>query len=59
MSMNDIIDIIANYGAMGVCLAYMIYSNNTTMKELKGAIDDMRLLIQKLIDDMEEIKRGA
>lgn len=33
---------IMNYGAMGVCLAYFIYKDNTTMKDLRNTVQELK-----------------
>lgn len=32
--MNDIVNLITNYGMSVICVAYMIYFQNTTMREM-------------------------
>lgn len=31
-----------NYGAMGACLAYFIYKDNTTMKDLRNTVQELK-----------------
>lgn len=59
MDINELISLIVNNGAALGCLCYFMYTNNTTTKELKKAIDDLRLLIQKLVDDVDDLKNKA
>lgn len=33
---------IVNYGAMGACLAYFIYKDNSTMKDLRNTIQELK-----------------
>ena len=39
--MKDIIDLIYNYGIGIICVAYMIYFQNTTMKEMLKTLSNM------------------
>ena len=52
--MQEILDFIANYGVGTLCVAYIIYFQNTTMKEmletLKG-IDKRLTVIETKIDN--------
>jgi hypothetical protein len=36
------ISAIMNYGAMGACLAYFIYKDNTTMKDLRNTVQELK-----------------
>lgn len=33
---------IMNYGAMGACLAYFIYKDNSTMKDLRNTVQELK-----------------
>ena len=35
-------DLLINYGAMGVCLAYFIYRDNITMKGLRETVQELK-----------------
>ena len=51
--MEEIIQYIANYGLGVVCVAYMIYFQNTTMKEMLhtlGNINERLTLIEDKLD---------
>ena len=39
--MKEIIDLIYNYGIGLICVAYMIYFQNTTMKEMLKTLGNM------------------
>ena len=39
--MREIIDLIYNYGIGIICVAYMIYFQNTTMKEMLKTLSNM------------------
>lgn len=36
------ISLIMNYGAMGICLGYFIYKDNTTMKDLRNTVQELK-----------------
>lgn len=36
---------LVNYGALGICLAYFIYKDNKTSKELKDALNGVKELL--------------
>lgn len=38
----DFVTTLVNYGAMGVVLAYFIYKDNTTMKDLRSSLDTLK-----------------
>jgi hypothetical protein len=42
-----------NYGAMGVCLAYFIYKDNTTMKDFRNSLDSLKEAIQIIKTEIE------
>lgn len=51
--MEEIIQAIANYGMGVVCVAYMIYFQNTTMKEMLhtlGTINERLTLIEDKLE---------
>lgn len=51
--MKEIIDMIYNYGIGIICVAYMIYFQNTTMKEMiktLGNIDKRLTTIETKLD---------
>jgi hypothetical protein len=31
-----------NYGALGICLAYFIYKDNSTMKDLRNTVQELK-----------------
>lgn len=39
--MKEIIDLLYNYGIGIICVAYMIYFQNTTMKEMLKTLSNM------------------
>lgn len=43
--MDEIINGIANYGIGFACLAYIIYSQNTTMKEMNATMNKMNEIL--------------
>ena len=36
------LSLIMNYGAMGICLGYFIYKDNTTMKDLRNTVHELK-----------------
>lgn len=56
MNIDEIISTVLNNGAAIGCLIYFMYTNNNTERELSKAINDLRILIQKLIDDVDALK---
>ena len=56
-SLEFIVNLIVNNGATIGVLVYFMYIQNTILKELKNSIDDMRVLIQKLYDEIDYIKK--
>lgn len=51
--MEEIIQAIANYGMGVVCVAYMIYFQNTTMKEMLhtlGTINERLSIIEEKLE---------
>ena len=47
-----------NYGAMGICLCYFIYKDNTTMKDFRTSLDSLKETIQ-IIKTEIEVKNKA
>lgn len=61
--MKEIVDLIYNYGIGLICVAYMIYFQNTTMKEMLktlGNMDNRLTAIETHLDinDKEKIEKG-
>ena len=52
--MEEIVNTLANYGALGVCLLYFMYITNKTLEKTNEAINNNNMLIQKLIDREEK-----
>lgn len=52
--MEETINILANYGAMGICLVYFMFITNKTLEKTNEAINNNNMLIQKLIDREEK-----
>ena len=42
-----------NYGAMGVCLGYFIYKDNTTMKDLRDTVQELKETVLILKESMK------
>ena len=54
--MNDLIQLIVNNGIGGVCVAYMIYFQMTTMKDMNKTLNEMTSTLKLMNQDIEEIK---
>ena len=58
--MEDIIQAIANYGMGVVCVGYMIYFQNTTMKEMLhtlGTINERLSIIEEKLEKTKKSKK--
>ena len=58
--MEDIIQAIANYGMGVVCVGYMIYFQNTTMKEMLhtlGTINERLSIIEEKLEKSKKSKK--
>ena len=54
--MNDLIQLICNNGIGVVCVAYMIYFQLTTMKEMNKTLTEITTSLKLMNQDIEEIK---
>lgn len=54
--MNDLIQLIVNNGIGVVCVAYMIYFQLTTMKEMNKTLTEITTTLKLMNQDIEEIK---
>ena len=54
--MNDLINLIVNNGIGVVCVAYMIYFQSTTMKEMNKTMNEVSTSLKLINQDIEEIK---
>jgi hypothetical protein len=54
--MNDLIQLIVNNGIGVVCVAYMIYFQLTTMKEMNKTLTEITTSLKLMNQDIEEIK---
>lgn len=54
--MNDLINLIVNNGLGVVCVAYLIYFQATTMKEITKSMTEMSTSLKLMNQDIEEIK---
>lgn len=54
--MSDLIQLIVNNGIGVVCVAYMIYFQLTTMKEMNRALNEVSTSLKLMNQDIEEIK---
>ena len=54
--MGDIIQLIVNNGIGVVCVAYLIYFQSTTMKEMNKNMTEVSTSLRLMNQDIEEIK---
>lgn len=54
--MNDLIQVIVNNGIGVVCVAYMIYFQLTTMKDMNKTLNEMTTTLKMMNQDIEDIK---
>lgn len=54
--MSDLIQLIVNNGIGVVCVAYMIYFQLTTMKEMNKTLTEVSTSLKLMNEDIEEIK---
>ena len=55
--MEELIKLIVNNGIGVVCVAYMIYFQLTTMKDIVKAINEVSTSLKLMNQDIEEIKQ--
>lgn len=58
--MDEIIQAVANYGMGVVCVGYMIYFQNTTMKEMLhtlGTINERLSIIEEKLEKTKKSKK--
>lgn len=55
--MQELIDLITNNGIGIVCVAYLIYFQSTTMKEMLNALSNINIRLS-VIEDNLDIKKG-
>lgn len=54
--MGDLIQLIVNNGIGIVCVAYLIYFQSTTMKEMNKNMTEVSTSLRLMNQDIEEIK---
>lgn len=54
--MAELIQLIVNNGIGVVCVAYMIYFQATTMKDMNKTLTEMTSALKIMNEDIEEIK---
>ena len=54
--MKELIDIIANNGIAIVCVAYLIYFQLTTMKDISKNMAEVNTSLKLINDDIKELK---
>lgn len=58
--MKEILDLVTNYGIGIACVVYMIYFQNTTMKEMLhtlGTINERLTLIEDKLEKSKKVKK--
>lgn len=55
--MQDLIQLIVNNGIGVVCVAYMIYFQLTTMKEMNKTLTEMTTTLKLMQQDIEDLKK--
>lgn len=56
--MNDIIQLIVNNGMGVVCVAYLIYFQSTTMKEMNRTLTEITTTLKLMQQDIEDLKKS-
>ena len=56
IQMQDLIQLIVNNGIGVVCVAYMIYFQLTTMKEMNKTLNEITTNLKLMNEDITEIK---
>lgn len=54
--MSDLIQLIVNNGIGVVCVAYLIYFQATTMKQMNQSLNEVSTSLKLMNQDIEEIK---
>lgn len=54
--MQDILTLIANYGIGAVCVGYLIYFQNTTMKDMKDTLLEISKTLVSLDNRLHELE---
>ena len=49
----DFVQTLVNYGALGICLAYFIWKDNNTGKQVNSTLADLKELISLLKNDID------
>lgn len=57
--MQDLIQLIVNNGIGVVCVAYMLYFQLTTMKEMNKTLTEMTTTLKLMQQDIEDLKKGS
>lgn len=57
MELKEIIDYIFQYGVGFICLAYLIYFNLTTSKDMTKTIQEVVVALTKMNERLDDIER--
>lgn len=55
--MEEIIQYIFQYGVGTICVAYLIYFNSTTLKEITKTVQEVVISLTKMNEKLEDIER--
>lgn len=55
--MEEIIQYIFQYGIGTICVAYLIYFNSTTLKEITKTVQEVVISLTKMNEKLEDIER--
>lgn len=56
MQIQDILNLIANYGIGMVCVGYLIYFQSTTMKDMKDTLLEISKTLVSLDNRLHELE---
>lgn len=54
--MTDLINVITQNGIGVVCVAYLIYFQNTTMKDMNEVLNKMQLALESISERLENLE---
>lgn len=54
--MEEIINLLFNYGVGIACIGYFIYFNNTTLKELTNTLQNVNIQLERMNERISDIE---
>lgn len=54
--MSEIVEVISNYGIGIVCVGYLIYFQNNTMKEMMSTMQEMTKSLESVNERLKDIE---